>query len=448
MKKYKQLPVISAMTSFFIITILGIHYFFPVLENASYDLSLSLIKKRPPDSIVIIGLDPRSVSEFGTLPWPRILTADLIRKIQSCNPRVIAMDFLFPKRPDDPGTDSLVALFSTIPHLVTGMRVDNVMEGQETSIALVTPEAYKHRFLMLKQPEKLPQSVGYAAGKLDFGDPYLSQYATRAGFLNVATSRTSQKLREIIHVIRAGKEYYPSFGLAAAAEFCGVKPDKLILDGNGRILLNDKKILFTRGTGSVYINYRGKPGTFPTVSAADVLAGTVDPALLKNKLVFVGITDALSSPTDFFLTPEGPQFPGVEIWATATADILENSWIRRGGLVPALNLIILFCIFPGVIALFPLKKKKYAIAAGTGIVALSLVGSIVILQTTGHYWNAGVHFYAWAFMILWYATRKTDLIVVRENRCFWSLCLRRRNFIRPPGRISSGIFPKPILRGL
>ena len=63
----------------------------------------------------------------------------------------------------------------------------------------------------------------------------------------------------------------------------------IVLDGKGVVHLDDKRLKLTRGTGSVRINYKGEAGTVKTFSAADVLNGNIDPKVLRDKLVFVGM---------------------------------------------------------------------------------------------------------------------------------------------------------------
>ena len=414
MVKIKQLFILIATTVGLLIITFLLHNIFPVVENAFYDLNFSFTHSESSDSVVIVGIDSKSVREIGTWAWPRSTLACLVEKIEACSPGAIALDFLFPKRPNDPGSDSLAAAFSRVSNLIVGLRLESVTDNATAPMATISPEAYKQRFMIIKNQGRLLKSFAYTAGKADFGDPYISQHAARGGFLNVSTHRMSQKLRELVHVVRIGNEYYPSFGLAAVATFLKLKPNKLILDGNGAVFIDDKKLSLARGTGTVYLNYRGRSGTIKTLSASDILSGAIDPEILHGKLVFVGITDVLSSPSDFFITPAGTQFPGVEIWATAALDILTGSWIKTSIFLYVINIIILLFLFPGCILLFSGPKRKYSIIAGSGVVVLSIITEFVLLRSTGYFWNSGFHLYAWIFLVVWFATQKSELIMVEK----------------------------------
>ena len=415
MIKMKQLLILIVTTLSLLMVIFLLHNLFPIVENSIYDLNFSFTNTQSSDPVVIVGIDSKSIREIGAWAWPRSTLACLVEKIETCSPGAIALDFLFPRRPNDPGSDSLAAVFRRVSNLVVGLRLESVSDDATAPMATIGPKAYKQRFMIIKNQGRLLRSFAYTAGKADFGDPYISQHAERGGFLNVSTHRVSQKLRELVHVVRIGNEYYPSFGLAAAATFLKLKPDKLVLDGNGAVFLDNKKLSLARGTGTVCLNYRGRSGTIKTLSASDILNGTIDPQILRGKLVFIGITDVLSSPSDFFITPAGTQFPGVEIWATAALDILDGSWIKTSMFLFVINIIILLFLFPGCILLFSGQKRKYSIIVGSAVLVLSIITEFVLLRSTGYFWNSGFHLYAWIFLVVWFATQKSELIIVEKS---------------------------------
>ena len=82
-------------------------------------------------------------------------------------------------------------------------------------------------------------------------------------------------------------------------------------------------------SGGALIDYRGGPGTFPTVSFSDLLAGHVNPSLVRNRIVFVGVTDPVLH--DVYATPTTDNnnlMSGVEIWANATWSMLHGQPLR------------------------------------------------------------------------------------------------------------------------
>ena len=79
--------------------------------------------------------------------------------------------------------------------------------------------------------------------------------------------------------------------------------------------------------GELLINFRGRGGSFPQVSAADVVEGGVPAGTFRGKLVLVGVTAAAVA--DVRVMPFDGIFPGVEIHANVLDNILRDDFVRR-----------------------------------------------------------------------------------------------------------------------
>ncbi|MBD3393812.1 MAG: CHASE2 domain-containing protein [Chitinivibrionales bacterium] len=413
----KKVLVLIAGTAVFLGFTFILHHFIPLVENAFYDLSFSFRSPQSPDTIIVVGIDDKSIREGGGWPWSRSLMASLVERIEAGGPRTLALDFLFPVRRDaEAASDSLEEAFSRVSGLVLPFKAGNIHQREVVGAAVIPREALPYRFLMVKNRERLDEQFFYYTKVIDIADPRFVEHARRGGFLNVSTRRTTQKLREVIHVIKAGNEYFPSFGCAAVAAYRGLKPDELVLTGKPSILLGDTPVKLTSYAGSALLNFRGGQGTIRTIPAIDVLTGRIDPSVFEDKLVFVGITDPAVG-VDFFVTPVSPQFPGVEIWATAAADLLHATYLRhQDGFIRGLNWLLAFLLFPGLAFLIPNRKKQLAVAGGAAILALSVVLWIVLFRTSFIFWNPGYHVYAWIFSLLWLAVQKADPTLVEVAR--------------------------------
>jgi adenylate cyclase len=64
----------------------------------------------------------------------------------------------------------------------------------------------------------------------------------------------------------------------------------------------------------VLLNHYGGPGTLRTVSLGALLAGDVEPDLVRGRAVFIGA--GAESLRDMFATPYAPDVMGVEVLAT------------------------------------------------------------------------------------------------------------------------------------
>lgn len=70
-----------------------------VLENTDYKLydlcTTSKVKAPPTNSTVIVEIDEKSLQALGQWPWPRVITAQLLKKIGTAHPASISLDFIF-----------------------------------------------------------------------------------------------------------------------------------------------------------------------------------------------------------------------------------------------------------------------------------------------------------------------------------------------------------------
>jgi CHASE2 domain-containing sensor protein len=377
-------------------------------DDLFYSANFAAARGTAPDSVVIVGIDTRSIEKVGGWPWPRATLAQLFDRIESGAPRAVALDMLFPWRDDSLGNDSLARVFARMNRLVLPFKVTSFAQDCDGVAANIPPDVLRHRFMLLSNQAALAQRGFYCASEIALPDTVFARYAQYGGFLNVSTLKSSQRLRELIHVIKVGGEYFPSFGISATAAYLGLKPDEVVLDGAPRVRLGERTLPLTSYAGSAFVNFRGKAGTVRTISAGDLITGAVDPSTLANRLVFVGITEQ-GVVADFVVTPVGSQYPGVEVWATAVLDILQHAWIRYGGGVRMWAAWLLaLLIFPGLAIMVPHRLRVLALAGGGGALLASVVTSLVLFREAHYFWSPLPHALAWVFSLVWITLQKGD----------------------------------------
>jgi adenylate cyclase len=162
---------------------------------------------------------------------------------------------------------------------------------------------------------------------------------------------------------------------------------KALADGGNLIInfgsLGDQKVIIQNpsgGTerefpinehGQMLVNFRGPEGTFPHLSLTDILNHRVPAADLLGKIVLVGATARGAG--DRFNTPEGADFPGVEIHANAIDNILSNDVIVRS----ADNKIERMCaIFLGLLMILAASFLPASLAA---MAVVTLGGSYTLI---------------------------------------------------------------------
>jgi response regulator RpfG family c-di-GMP phosphodiesterase len=109
--------------------------------------------------------------------------------------------------------------------------------------------------------------------------------------------------------------------------------------------------------GGAWIDYRGGPRTFPTVSFSNVLQGRYDPALFKNAIVVVGAT--APSLQDVHSTPAGGPMAGPEVEANAIWTALHGLPLSGAPLFLNLLLVAACAILPALAA----SRLPIAVAA-------------------------------------------------------------------------------------
>ncbi len=380
---------------------------FRFIDYLFYDLNFKFTPDAPADSVVIVAIDETSISELGTMPWPRSILARLLEIVDSASPRAVAPDLLFPRTNATADNDSLAAVMSRMGNLVLPFRIGSISSENQSSAA-IPKDIYKSRILMLENSNSLTNFSFFSGSKIELADTLFTRNSRYSGFLNVSTNTTSQKLREAIHIIELGSEYFPSFGIAATAAYYNLKPEQLVLDGAFGLQVGKQHLSLTSYAGSAFINFRHTGNPVKLVSAADILNGKADLSILKNKLVFVGVTDPGAS-ADFFITPVGTQYPGVAVWANIAQDIIQSRWIRYGGgWAEVINWIIMLILFPGFALIFPNRMKVFSTIMSVLIATGSIAASFYLFYAFSYFWSPAPHCFAFLFSLLWLALQKVD----------------------------------------
>ncbi|MBN1999208.1 CHASE2 domain-containing protein, partial [candidate division KSB1 bacterium] len=404
MNKKRRLALILST-----LVLASIIFFEPLrfFDNLFYDLNFAFSPKAAAGPVVVVAFDSKSLSTVGGWPWNRSRTAEVIEKISALNPRVIALDILLPKRDAREHNENLASVLSRVPNCIVPFRAVGIVENNQNQSSPIPANIFKHRFLRLKNRKNLENITFYQVTDFDAPDTLFSRYSRYSGFLNISTSNTSQKLREIIHVLRAGEEYFPSFALSAVAAYMGLKPEEFILDGQAKVWLGEKYVPISSYAATTCVNFRSQKNPIVTISVLDILNGSVTREMLEDKLVFVGVDDPAAG-ADFFITPVASQYAGVKVWATAALDIFENTWITHGGgIFGVFNWLLAFLIFPGLAILAVISRKQTGVFLGLGLLLLSIFFSYILFRQSDYFWNPAHHLFAWIFSLVWIATQKT-----------------------------------------
>ncbi len=312
--------------------------FFPRLDDTVYDNVMRSGRTQPPGNhVVIVDIDERSLSAMGQWPWRRDVVGRLVARLRDMGASLVAMDIIFaePDRfvisdaggaPPNATPDDLLAGVLREGRVVLGYALTfDPAAGQRTACAL-----HPVGLAVVHPSEETGGTPYFRATGAVCSLPILAKAAGDSGFLNAAPDPDGI-LRRVPVVAELDGRMYPSLALASFAALTGAREMTLrVSNVNASTLTVGERVVPLDGKGSLLARYRGRKGTFPHVSAADILSGQVPPGVLQGKLVFVGTT-ALGT-REVVATPLDTLFAGVEVQATIADNLLEQSFIRRSSL--------------------------------------------------------------------------------------------------------------------
>jgi len=325
------------------------------IENLLYDTRVRLTAPRGVDErIVVVAIDEASLEELGHWPWTREKLALLVEQMFAYGVVVAGFDVVFAERDESADADLLRRLASQqgdqqfiqrldefIPQLdrdrrfAEGLTAGPVILGYyftgNEAEAFTTGELPMAAFDLhesMMDSVFLPRAVGYTSNI-----PALMETAWSAGFINNPLIDRDGVVRRAPLLEEHDLSVYESLSLATAATFFNDITLPIFVDASTwmgdyppleGLELAGKPIPIDP-QGAVLVPYRGPRGSFPYVSAKDIINGTVeDPSVLEGAIVLVGAT--APGMEDLRSTPFGSIYPGVEVHANVVAGILDGNF--------------------------------------------------------------------------------------------------------------------------
>jgi CHASE2 domain-containing sensor protein len=362
---------------------------FPRLDDTVYDAVMRSAPTAPPgDHVVIVDIDERSLTTIGQWPWPRDVVGRLVTRLRDMGASTVAMDIIFAEPDRFEVGDSSDSLSNPTP--------DDVLAGVLRDGRVVLGYAFTFDRAPRDHMPCVLHPVGLAVvhpSDETGGAPYfratgavcslpmLATAAGASGFLNAAPDPDGI-LRRVPVVVEFDGRVYPSLALAAVAAVTDARDMALYVSNvNASTLTIDQRIVPLDGKGNLLARYRGKKGTFPHVSAADVLSGQLRQGILRDKIVFVGTT-ALGT-REVVATPLDTLFAGVEVQATIADNLLAQSFIRRSALGSILDSLLVLVLGLAMAALVARAGVVPGVVGAAAGLAALWWGAAWLMSTRG-----------------------------------------------------------------
>ena len=417
----------------------------------------------PPADVAVVSLGSDSAERLG-LPdrlreWPRRVYAELIERLVEADTAVIVFDLRLDEARDAADDAALTQAIADARRVVLFEyleRKHRPMPGGEDKIAGILATEQLHSplaefaqaavglgpFPLPKVPARVSQFWAFRPG----GEPTLPVLALQryvgtvdedwrallrqAGLpdadqlpSDLARLPDASSLSRYMVALRKALRADPALGEKMAAQWA------TSTDQTGRRRLFAALLDAYQGPDSRYLNFYGSAGRVPTIPLHAMLDPGADlrsepPVNLAGGVVFVGQSDLLNPHNDGFITAfsraDGVDLSGVEIAATALANLLDGRLIEPAE--PALSLTLL--------AVFGLAVG----AIGGALHAPIAVPATLLLAASSY---AGAQF-VFAQHDLWLPV-VTPLLVQLPLGLFLGLLLQYRDAQRARSNISRGL---------
>lgn len=267
------------------------------LRRASYDLPFRFTERLPPDDIVLVQLDEATFVDFQvplSEPLDRRFHAEMVKLLTDAGARMIVFDINFP----DSKPEQDAALAEAIEKHGNVVLIGELVKSRS--------ESAEREGLLLPTPDLRQAAAGWG--------------------LAVVPRDTDEVIRRVWPMIETPFGPKPSL-----SEF---------------VRQRETGDTVPAGEAELLLDYYGRAGTFPSYSYSGVARGRgIDEGAFDDKIVIIGArqnADGFGAGKDLFATPytpvpvENPDTgermkmltPGMEIQATAIANLLEGRRIR------------------------------------------------------------------------------------------------------------------------
>jgi adenylate cyclase len=365
-----------------------------------------------PEEVAVVAISHSTYDELGVSDeldeWPRYWHARLIERLRAAAPAVILFDVSFTE-PRDPADDAaLAAAISAAGNVILLERTSPVRtaDGRNAAAAGIVLERREPPLPVLREaalgtaPFTLPSVPirlsqfwifdrtganvpnlpalalhAYASFMLPDARKWLDPRADNA--IAAADARATDRV-SLDRTSRALRDAFVANALSPQA-----LSDQILGDARVQSVVDALTAMYA-GPPSGYLRYYGPPGTLKTIPYENVVAGetrsTQESVDVAGKVVFVGISEI--TPPDqqdvfysVYSDMSGRSLSGVEIGATAFANLLHREIVRPLGMWPQTLLLLVWGVIIGLCAMVQSHRMAWVLCASVvlGYVAATAV---------------------------------------------------------------------------
>jgi adenylate cyclase len=278
-------------------------------------------KKSPPANVVLVGIDEPTFSalrdrhEYSEYPLPRSYDAKVVENLRRAGAKVIALD----------------------------MEFAHPVEKEEETEELVEAIAHARGKTVLAAVEIEPN------GRTEVFGGHAAEFGARVAdaLFPLDSDGSVRHFDYAFHRL-------PSFAVAAAEVATGQHVPASQFEG-----------------GALPIDFAGPAETIDSISYYDVLVDRFSPSAVHGKVVIVGATARILQ--DIHATSTSQDMPGPEIWANATATLLDGVPLRG---VPGWVNIAMILVLGTIVPLGSMRLRQWRSLLDA--IALAVVFTIAV----------------------------------------------------------------------
>ena len=380
------------------------------VENFAYDQRIRWTMPNTQDKrIVIVDIDEKSLQDLGHWPWGRDVLAGLMDQLfDHYKIDTLGFDVVFAEADNSSGLSALATLGQTtlrdnpgyqdaLSKLKTSLDYDarfaNSLKNRQVALGYY----FRHQQGQVGSTGQLPPPLfakgafnpaAVGAVQADAFTANLTSLQTSAlagGFFNASPLVDADGVfRRVSLIQQHDGQLYETLALAVARLALRESQVKLnYADGQENYFalesmqLGPRRIPVDIDVGAL-IPYRGRAGSYPYVSATDVLKGKVPPAVLNGAIVLVGTT--APGLQDLRSAPVGEVYPGVEAHANLLAGILDGTIKERPAYTLGLELLLLVVSGLVLALVLPALSPLWSTAVGVSFMGAWLAANLYAWQ--------------------------------------------------------------------
>ncbi|WP_286237251.1 CHASE2 domain-containing protein [Neptuniibacter halophilus] len=330
-------------------------------EYDLYDLRLRHFARYAQDPrIVIVDIDEKSLAEEGRWPWSRDRLALMLDQLfDNYGVAIVGFDMVFSEADRSVDLQRLQALRlqqqeADLDSLLAQLDSDQLFAQALTDRPVVLGYLFDRsaKQLQVGDPgipvleasgvlQRLP--IPQASGIISSLDQ-LHSASVWNGFFDNPMVDPDGVYRRVPLLQRYQSNYYPSLSLSMLLALFGEQEVQPVLESDATGERQALVAVEAAGIripvdqyGAVLVPYRGPQGSFPYVSASDVISGRADPAQLEGTVVLVGTSAA--GLLDLRVTPMSNRYSGVEVHANILSGMLDERILHQPDYTQGVELV-------------------------------------------------------------------------------------------------------------